>query len=166
MALAVGVASSQEYNGRSWPKRRAIVADTCPDVKLPSFTFGNQNGDIFQMRCVWKNTGQKEIEAVEFVFVRFDPFNRPESTLSVIGSKNAAQFIGVPPDGEGLVVLELNSSQNTYTSVAYPWSVRYADGTIWSANPEEVAKIIKPLLPDDLKAKFATGLIEPNKQNK
>lgn len=147
----------------SYPTRRALVADVCPDLKITSFSFDDvyeRSSNRFKTSYAWRNQGEKDIIAFEFVVVRFDPFN--DSLIgfrSVMPGHNSATYKPLKKGEEDADGSSSFSSSKTYTAFAYIRSIRYSDNTVWRAATEDVIAAIKKQAPDILDP----GSVDPPK---
>ena len=147
-----GIAHGQAPDQYTFPSRRKLIADSCPSVKLLMFEFGNsryENADHHQAGFTWQNKTKQDVVAVEIVVLRYDPFNRP-----MIGERTT--FAGkMDPKKDPLKPNEKETDgtdelgfDDTFTGIAYVSSVRFADGTVWMADQDDVAKKVKALVPE------------------
>ena len=156
LLLASGQAAfAQKYEANlNFEDRKAIVINNAPSVlELSGFEYGNTyDRSRFRLSTSlsWKNVSDKSITAFEVVILRFDPFNRPirgGGTWMVTG-KNSGDWRPLEPgqtSGDGLSSYD---SEPVMTAIAYVRSIRFRDGTVWTADISGIRKDIQARLPD------------------
>jgi hypothetical protein len=166
LCASVTVASAEEYAGLNYPTRRALIADSCPHLKITAFSWGNGRdsrtySDRFETKYAWENTGQKDILAFELCVLKYDPFNH-----SGIGSRcifpghNSAKYEPLKPGEKDDDGGSNYGSEETFTAICYVRSIRFADGTVWTVEPAALVGEIKKIAPDILNV----GPLEPPKK--
>lgn len=145
LALAVTSAVAQDYD---YPTRRPLIVNVCPALKIESFTF--KNAKTFQASFSWANVGTKDIVAFELKVLRYDPFNRAIAPARTqFPGHNSADYTPLKPgdkDNDGASWAEFQGQ--TFSAFAYVNAVRFGDGTVWHADPKEVAESMRKQAPE------------------
>ena len=137
-----------------YPERRAIIANVSADIGLKRFTYSKEydHGYSLHENFTWGNTGKKEVVAFELVVLHYDPFNdQLLGSRGVLPGHNSAKHAHLLPgedDSDGFSGIAGN--EDVFTAVLYVRSIRFADGTVWRANPADVIASIKKQVPDIL----------------
>lgn len=151
MVLTPFLASAQ---GRwNFPDRKAIVLDISPHVKITSFAFENTlEGRVASSRnsftYQWRNAGTVPVLAFELVTLKYDPFDEPmPGSRTLVAGKNSADFTPLQPgetSGDGTIGY---GHTHVLTAIVYVRAVRFADGTLWRADPSVVVAEVKKAAP-------------------
>ncbi len=105
----------------------------------------------------YKNNGKQRIEAVEFGLVSFDIWNEFLNTTGGISME-----ANDPGDIEsGSWLAHAYGDFAFLSGFAYVKKIRYADGTIWKVNLEEIRKELAKIQTD-----FDIRSLEPKRDNK
>lgn len=149
--VAPALASAQgKWN---FPDRKAIVLDVSPHVKITSFAFENTlEGRVASSRnsftYQWKNASTLPVLAFELVTLKYDPFDEPMTgSRTLVAGKNSADFTPLQPgetSGDGTSAY---GHTHVLTAIVYVRAVRFADGTLWRADPSVVAAEVKKAAP-------------------
>jgi hypothetical protein len=155
VAIAASSPGAAQDARMNFADRRAVLINNAETmVKLSDFSFGNSFGQVGTQMTTslkWTNAGQKDITAFEVVLAYFDPFNRPilgPGGSWMITGHDSANWAPLHPgetDGDGLRHV---SDEPVYTAIVYVRSIRFADGTVWSAPVLDVEQRIKESLPE------------------
>jgi hypothetical protein len=131
----------------NYPDRKAIILNTFPSIELSGFAFANVYKDgrtRFHQDMRWKNVGDKPLAAFEIVILKYDAFDQRliGSRWAVTGRDSANWTYLNPGDsaGDGLRGF---GSEEIMTAIAYVRTARYADGTVWRVNDNELVQKLK-----------------------
>jgi hypothetical protein len=137
----------------NFPDRRAIIVNNCPHVELSDFKYGNKTPfsstvTRFEQDLKWKNVSTQPIVAFEIVILKYDPFDRRLiGSRWLVGGRNSANLTPLPPgasSGDGTISYR---DEDVFTAIAYIRHVRLQDGTIWTADDEQLLAAVRAAAP-------------------
>ncbi len=100
-------------------------------------------GPVLPVYLQVQNTGPDTVWAYQILIVTYDAFGQYVDTI------RATSVTALAPQRTdyGRWSLPVRLPDSAWTVVAYPSAVRFADGTIWRADAEEVAKYVPSAAP-------------------
>jgi len=132
-----------------------VLSEEGSPVEIVKFKWSNE--------IKFKNICDKKIEAIEFRILQFDPFNRYMTTQFnfVIFDKKKGKAI--PPQEVKSKTWGQTELWDTgdyiegtlYTNIVYVSNVRFADDSLWNANPDFITEKIKEIMGYDLSIIFS-----------
>jgi hypothetical protein len=163
LCASVSLAAAGDYTEFNYPSRRALIADSCPHLKITDFSWGNGRDSRtysaqFSTKYAWENVGQKDIVAFELTILKYDPFNRPLiGTKAIFPGHNSAKYEPLKPSEKDEDGGTNYGSEETFTAICFVRNIRFSDGSVWTAEPATVMSEVKKIAPDILNV----GPLEP-----
>jgi hypothetical protein len=103
-------------------------------------------------RLDYKNRTDRRILAIEFGFVEFTVWNEHIETLIA----NDLDEVGGGKSGDGSWLHDPATGFLFHTGIAYVSRVRFEDGEIWTANPDDIVEHIR-----GVEASFSAEMLKP-----
>ncbi len=142
--------------GAAEPKALVLTQEEAP-VLITKYQTRYNRSDKFDENGVghkldYKNRSERRILAVEFGFVEFTVWDEHIETLIA----NDLDPVGGGKSGDGSWLHDPPTGFLFHTGIAYVSRVRFEDGEIWTANPEDVAAHMRSIEPS-----FSVEMLKP-----
>jgi hypothetical protein len=139
-------------NVMSYPDRKALVVDSCPYVRLSSFSFENRYERASYRSAqsmAWTNIGGQSIIAFEIVILKYDAFNeRINGVRWIVTGNNSQNWMPLDPGYTGFDTVFGLTTEEVFTGIAYVRVVRLKNGDIWRADIKELQVKLREVAPD------------------
>jgi hypothetical protein len=139
-------------SGNNFADRQQVAINNCPVLSLSNFWIANTlytRHYHLAANLAWKNVGSQPITAFEIGLVYFDPFNRrlPSGGRWLVPGKDSAHWTVLRPGDMGNDKFTSGRQEYVFSAFAFVADVRFADGSVWTFDPDSVRAEIQKALP-------------------